>query len=158
MWMPKMEYELIDVGEGYFLIKFSSLDDLKFALEGPWIIYGHYQSVRKWFADFHRSSTAIDSTAVWVDPNTSYASKGRFARVCVEIDFGKAVVPKIEVDGRWYSVEYEGLPMICFHCGKFGHRDCSSFSIQAPTRYGHEAGAKGSNRQSVGKRLFKYGN
>ncbi|KAE8695713.1 hypothetical protein F3Y22_tig00110694pilonHSYRG00405 [Hibiscus syriacus] len=66
-WMPKAEYELIDVGEGYFLIKFSSLNDLKFALEeGPWIIYGHYLTVRKWFANFHMSSTTIESTAVWV--------------------------------------------------------------------------------------------
>ncbi|KAE8667911.1 hypothetical protein F3Y22_tig00112354pilonHSYRG00105 [Hibiscus syriacus] len=66
MWMPKVEYKLIDVGEGYFLIKFSSLDDLKFASEGLWIIYGHYLTVRKWFADFHPFSTTIDSTAVWV--------------------------------------------------------------------------------------------
>ncbi|KAE8727842.1 hypothetical protein F3Y22_tig00005294pilonHSYRG00127 [Hibiscus syriacus] len=126
MWMPKAEYELIYVGDGYFLANFSSLEDLRFALEGGlWIIYGHYLTVRKWFAEFHPSSTTIDSTAVWVrfpgllvqyyndrilfamrntfgralkvDPNTSYASKGRFARVCVEVDFGKALVPKIEV-------------------------------------------------------------
>ncbi|KAE8701043.1 hypothetical protein F3Y22_tig00110548pilonHSYRG00029 [Hibiscus syriacus] len=141
MWMPKVDYELIDVGDGYFLIKFSSLDDLCFALEeGPWIIYGHYLTVRKWFAEFYPSSTSIDSTVVWVrfpkllvhyynermlfamgntlgralkvDPNTSYASKGIFTSVCIEIDFGKALVPNIEIEERWYSIEYEGLPMI----------------------------------------------
>lgn len=42
----------------------------------------------------------------------------------MEIYFGKALVPKVCVDGVWHSVEYEGLPLICFKCGKFGHRDC----------------------------------
>ncbi|XP_039015574.1 uncharacterized protein LOC120145953 [Hibiscus syriacus] len=161
-WAPKADYELIDVGDGYFLTKFSSVDDLRFSIEeGPWIIYGHYLTVRRWFADFHPSSTTIDSTAVWVrfpelpihyysermlfamdntigralkvDPNTSYASKGRFARACVEVDFGKSLVPKIEVDNRWY---YEGLPLICFGCGKFGHRDCSSIVALASAEAG----------------------
>lgn len=27
-------------------------------------------------------------------------------------DFGKALVPKVCVDGVWHSVEYEGLPLM----------------------------------------------
>lgn len=50
--------------------------------------------------------------AVKVDSNTSFATKGRFARVCVEINFDKPLVPKICVDGDWKKVEYEGLPHI----------------------------------------------
>lgn len=37
------EYELIDLGTGYFLVKFTDVYDLQFALEeGPWILFGHY--------------------------------------------------------------------------------------------------------------------
>ena len=46
--------------------------------------------------------------AVKVDPNTRYAKKGRYARVCGEVDFSKPLVPKIQFEGRWQSVEYEG--------------------------------------------------
>nr|WMB96794.1 reverse transcriptase [Solanum melongena]WMB97016.1 reverse transcriptase [Solanum aethiopicum] len=65
--MPRSEFELIDLGSGFFLAKFSSYDDLQYAIEeGPWIIYGHYLTVRRWFPEFKPSETTIDSTAVWV--------------------------------------------------------------------------------------------
>ncbi|KAE8705631.1 GDP-mannose transporter GONST2 [Hibiscus syriacus] len=60
--------------------------------------------VRKWFPEFHPSSTTIDSKVVWVDSNTSFTSKGRFARVYVEIEFGHPLVPKIEVDDVWTAL------------------------------------------------------
>lgn len=48
--------------------------------------------------------------------------RGQFARMCVEVDLRKTLVPKLHV--RWieYPVEYEGLSLICFDCGGFGHR------------------------------------
>lgn len=45
-------------------------------------------------------------------------------RVCVEVDLNKPLVPRIYLDGQWQPVEYEGLPMICFKCGRSGHREC----------------------------------
>lgn len=48
-------------------------------------------------------------------------TKGRFARVCVEIDLTKPLVAKFWLDKRWYSVEYEGLHLICYKCGRYGH-------------------------------------
>ncbi|KAF7822242.1 ribonuclease H [Senna tora] len=46
---------------------------------------------------------------------------GKFARICVEINLKKQLVPQVEVRGRSYAVEYEGLHLICFHCGRYGH-------------------------------------
>ncbi|KAF7844981.1 uncharacterized protein G2W53_001886 [Senna tora] len=56
-----------------------------------------------------------------VDPTTSLTSRGKFARICVEINLKKQLVPQVEVRGRSYAVEYEGLHLICFHCGRYGH-------------------------------------
>lgn len=46
----------------------------------------------------------------------------KFARICVEVDLRKALVAKFNMNEQVYKVEYEGLNMICFHCGRFGHR------------------------------------
>ncbi|KAF7830686.1 LEAF RUST 10 DISEASE-RESISTANCE LOCUS RECEPTOR-LIKE PROTEIN KINASE-like 2.1 [Senna tora] len=56
-----------------------------------------------------------------VDPTTSLTSRGKFARICVEINLKKQLVPQVEVRGRSYAVEYEGLHLICFQCGRYGH-------------------------------------
>ncbi|XP_021275621.1 uncharacterized protein LOC110410309 [Herrania umbratica] len=53
---------------------------------------------------------------------TAYqATRRKFARMCVEIDLNKPLVPKIFIGGRWQKVEYERLRILCFHFGKFGH-------------------------------------
>ncbi|XP_021290562.1 uncharacterized protein LOC110421316 [Herrania umbratica] len=56
-----------------------------------------------------------------IDRTTSSATRGKFAHLCVEINLKKPLVPKIFIGGRWQKVEYEGLRMMCYHCGKFGH-------------------------------------
>ncbi|XP_057451938.1 uncharacterized protein LOC130743727 [Lotus japonicus] len=43
----------------------------------------------------------------------------RFARICVEVDLRKALVAKFTMNDQTYNVEYEGLNLICFHCGRF---------------------------------------
>ncbi|MED6201368.1 hypothetical protein PIB30_094244 [Stylosanthes scabra] len=48
--------------------------------------------------------------------------KGRYARICVEIDLSKQLVPKISVLGSELFLEYEGLHQICFSCEKYGHK------------------------------------
>lgn len=48
--------------------------------------------------------------------------RGRFARLCVEVDFCKKLVSKVQVTEHLLSVESGGLHLICFGCGKFGHR------------------------------------
>lgn len=60
--------------------------------------------------------------AVKVDHTTMEVSRGRYARVCVEIDLRKQLVPKISLLGQPQPIEYEGLHMICFQCGKYGHK------------------------------------
>ncbi|XP_045791942.1 uncharacterized protein LOC123886693 [Trifolium pratense] len=56
-----------------------------------------------------------------VDINTLNVERGKFARVCVEVDLTVPVVGKIWVNGHWYKVQYEGLRLICTNCGCYGH-------------------------------------
>lgn len=60
--------------------------------------------------------------------------RGQFARICVEIDLQKTLVPMVRVRTKEYNVEYEGLGLICFECGRFGHRrdQCPLTMKQAP--------------------------
>ncbi|KAL4330130.1 hypothetical protein AHAS_Ahas13G0369300 [Arachis hypogaea] len=57
-----------------------------------------------------------------VDRTTSIHSRGKVARICVEINLVKQLEPRILVLGCELHLEYEGLYQICFACGKYGHR------------------------------------
>ncbi|KAK4283808.1 hypothetical protein QN277_000720 [Acacia crassicarpa] len=48
--------------------------------------------------------------------------RARYARICVELDLQKSLVPRVVAAGEVFNVEYEGLKLICFECGKYGHR------------------------------------
>lgn len=61
-------------------------------------------------------------TMLRVDNHTSNQSRGNFTRLCVEIDLDHELVPSFTTLGREFFVEYEGLHLICFGCGKYGHR------------------------------------
>lgn len=56
-----------------------------------------------------------------IDSNTTLAIRGKFAHVCVEISLTKPLVGQIVLDGGWQKVEYEGLFIVCFHYGCYGH-------------------------------------
>lgn len=73
-------------------------------------------------------------TPIRVDQNTLWVERGKFARVCVEIDLTKPVVGKIWLNGHWYQVQYEGLHLICASCGCYGHlaRNCEKNQAYKP--------------------------
>ncbi|KAK2659814.1 hypothetical protein Ddye_006347 [Dipteronia dyeriana] len=56
-----------------------------------------------------------------VDPITENQARGRFARICVEIDITKPLLGSLSVDDRSIRVEYESLGLICFKCGRYEH-------------------------------------
>lgn len=117
---------------------------------GPWIILDHYVTVRKWQHDFKPAEAEEDSTAIWVrfpqlpisyynekvlyhiakaigkplkiDINTAMAARGKYARVCIEMDLKKPLIPQVAIGKYNYVVEYEHIHTFCFHCGRVGHR------------------------------------
>jgi hypothetical protein len=137
------------------MVKFDLEADRKKVISGgPWMILDHYVAIRPWTTNFISSQVKINKTLVWirfpsleieyydeslllalatavgrpvkVDIHTLDASRGKFARVCIEIDLDKPVVGKVWFRDFWYHVEYEGLHLMCKSCGIYGHvaRNC----------------------------------
>lgn len=150
LWARKGIISIVDMANDFFLVKFSAEDDFNRALtKGPWLIFDHYLSVRKWFPTFDPSKTPINSVCAWVrfpdlpfdcydkkflkcfgnkigrtvkvDATTELQARGKYARVCVEIDLNKPLLSKYKLDGRTFFIEYESMHYICFKCGLYGH-------------------------------------
>nr|KYP68757.1 hypothetical protein KK1_022398 [Cajanus cajan]KYP68759.1 hypothetical protein KK1_022400 [Cajanus cajan] len=158
-WAKTGSVRLIDLSQDYYLVQFASEEDYKHALfEGPWLIADHYIVVQRWRPFFTVTAKQTRKIAariripglpielfndrfLWrvgsklgtmlkIDKLTSIQSRGRFARICVEIDLKKKLVPQIDVLGHILKLEYEGLHSICFKCGKYGHKQSSCPQFQ----------------------------
>lgn len=167
IWCTKDRVEVIDLGQDVFLFKFNNGNDMERALYGgPWFILNHYLMLTKWKPDFRPSQSAFDKIMVWirfpelpleyydktalfaiaekvgkpikVDYATDNMARGRYARVCIELDLSKALVSKVWVAKAWQNVEYENLSLVCFQCGKIGHRrdQCSYGEGAQKGKYG----------------------
>lgn len=150
LWKLVGGFELMDVDNGYYMVKFELEEDRKKVIGGgPWMVFDNYLSVAPWSPEFVSSIARVEKILVWVrfpgmnlvyydeslllamaaavgrsikvDEHTLKVEEDRFARVCVEIDLNQPVVGKNRVRGTWYKVEYEGLHVICGDCGCYGH-------------------------------------
>ncbi|KAI9078224.1 hypothetical protein K1719_039838 [Acacia pycnantha] len=149
LWKPTSPFKLTDLDEECFLVRFQGdLDYQNALLSGPWMIYGHYLTVQPWTPSFKPQNHVINHVIGWirlpklllhyhksvirsigsvfgevirVDYNTDSGDRGKFARIAVSLDLTKPLTSKIMVDGELIFVEYEGLPTICFQCGRYDH-------------------------------------
>ncbi|CAN0928867.1 hypothetical protein LINGRAHAP2_LOCUS36719 [Linum grandiflorum] len=51
---------------------------------------------------------------------TEEGARGKYARVCVEVDLTKPLLSKYKLEGKKYLISYEGLKDLCTICGKYG--------------------------------------
>uniref|UniRef100_A0A2N9GVI8 Reverse transcriptase domain-containing protein n=1 Tax=Fagus sylvatica TaxID=28930 RepID=A0A2N9GVI8_FAGSY len=160
MWKTSGNFSCVDLGLGFFLIRFESKEGFEDVLKGgPWFIGEHFLSLRPWVPNFRASEASVSSVAVWVrlpelpveyyhkdsllqigsglgpvlrvDFNTAAGTRGRFARLCIQIDIDKPLTRTMIVGKTRLAVIYEGVGLLCFHCGKIGHR-CEWCPIRAP--------------------------
>lgn len=130
LWKLKAGFEMLDIGNSFFTIKFDIEEDrIKVNQEDPWMIFDHYLTVRAWSGDLISQEAKIDTTMVCisfpglylfyydesiilamaatvgkpikVDTNTKDVRRGRFARVCVEVDLTKPVVGRVWMKNYW---------------------------------------------------------
>jgi hypothetical protein len=149
-WKLRGGWQLIDIPNDYFVVKFNLEEDANHVLcGGPWILAGQTLVVQRWRPDFDPLNETISRMALWVringlpvkyfnesiiakigsligtvvkvDQLTLAQARGMFARVCVEIDLEKPLKPFVEVESGTFGIVYEGLSMVCFGCGCYGH-------------------------------------
>lgn len=65
----------------------------------------------------------IIGTTLKVDTNTAQQARGKFSRICVEMDLDNPLVPFYEFDGDFLRFEYVGIHMVCLTCGRYGHSE-----------------------------------
>ena len=69
-----------------------------------------------------------------VDTHTATEAKGRYARICVQVDVSKPLITSVRIGHRNQPVTYEGVSKLCFSCGRLGHRkETCQFTIRSPS-------------------------
>lgn len=150
IWHPKSKMELITLENDYYLVKFASALDYEFVkFGGPWMIMDHYLIVKEWTPNFDPMTDTTEKMLVWVrfpnlpmeyydqsflfrvgekigrpimiDGATTLTSRGKFARLCVEVDITKPLLARFWLRDKIRRIEYEGIHLICFRCGIYGH-------------------------------------
>ncbi|KAI8566029.1 hypothetical protein RHMOL_Rhmol02G0007400 [Rhododendron molle] len=151
LWNLEGLFTPVDLGLGFYLIRFESRSDYnKVYTGGPWVIQDHYLTVKKWQPDFKADKATAITTAVWmrfpflpyeyydeeslftiakelgkplkVDINTIAGIRASYARVCVELDLSQPLEVSVAIRNEDYLIEYEHIHLICFECGRVGHR------------------------------------
>jgi len=152
----KGQLDYLDLGNGWILFRFSNLHDISLVWNGrPWHVSGLNLVLKRWEPFFDPFSATIQTIDQWVkitrlplelweeetlkhllkdvgqfirvDDITLNRSKGKFARVCMNIDITKPLrgslfipVPNqprpLEV-----PISYEGLHEVCAVCGSEAH-------------------------------------
>jgi len=166
MWKPIGKMDCMDFGHDFFLIKFSvKKNHSKVLRRGTWFVGGHYLSIYYWEPNSRSSTANVSSVAVWIqlpelsieyyeplvlsdivkaiglvlriDTHTVIESRGRFAKLCVQICFNKPLVRNIKVGGLDQPVQYEGITALCFLCGRVGHKaESCPYKAKVPKKVG----------------------
>ncbi|XP_010474076.1 PREDICTED: uncharacterized protein LOC104753532 [Camelina sativa] len=154
---------VIDLPRQFFMVRFELEDEYLTALTGgPWRAFGSYLMVLAWTSEFDTLVDEIVTTLGWirlsnipvsfyhkallmiivkglgkpvkVDLTTLNFERGRFARICVEVNLKRLLKGTIMINGERYFVSYEGLKNICSLCGMFGHvvHSCPRKSVVQP--------------------------
>ncbi|KAA3462487.1 reverse transcriptase [Gossypium australe] len=103
LWRLEGNYKIMDLDNDYFLFKFQQ----KSYYIHLWQFGGLFFCVGR---------------VIRIDWNTEDVQRGGFARVCIDLDLTKPSCSSVRLGKVCQRVEYDGLQLICFQCGKFGHR------------------------------------
>lgn len=115
LWKLVGKIDCVGLGKEFFLVQFLVKEDYEAVLRnGPWFTGGNFLSIRPWEPDFKPSEANISSVVDWVrlnelpieyydvealqiignticrvlriDTHTANESRGRFARLCIQVD------------------------------------------------------------------------
>lgn len=67
VWKPAGGFDILDVDNGFYMVKFDLETDREKALsDGPWMLYDHYLAVSRWTPEFVSPNAKVDRTTVWI--------------------------------------------------------------------------------------------
>ena len=124
---------------------------------------GHYLSIRGWKPNFRPENANLSYVAMWVrllglpieyyelsvlrdigkvigpvlriDTHTASETRGRFVRLCLQVNFDEPIVKLVEVSGIDQPVQYEGISSLCFSYGQVGHKtEGCSYKTRLPEK------------------------
>ena len=149
LWKLIRKLDFIDLQKEFYLIWFGLKEDYSEVLEkGLWFIE-HFLSIRLWEPNFKPSSVNVSCIAIWVrlsklpieyyeleilkqigksichvlkiNTYTAAETRGRYARLCIQVDIEKPLTTLIILRGWEQSISYKGIHKLCFTCDQIGH-------------------------------------
>ena len=83
--------------------------------------------LNKLFIEYYNSEALLHirksiGNVLRVDTHTATEARGRFARLCVQIDAEKLLITTVLIGKFEHQVCYEGIQKLCFSCGRISHR------------------------------------
>ena len=151
LWKPAGRLDCVDLGNGFFLTRFYLREDFETVLKrGLWFISEHFLSIRLWMPNFRSAMANVSSIAIWirlnellieyynakvlhqigktisnvlrVDTHTASETRGRFARLCVQVDVNKPLATAILIGKFEQPICYKGIHKLCLVYGRMGHK------------------------------------
>ena len=166
LWKPSVRMDCVNLGHGFFLIKFSDDSDYDKVLRGgPWFIGEHFLAIKPWEPYFKASKATFSAVAVWIrllelpiefydptvlreiggaigqvlriDSYTAMGTRASYAHLCFQVDLTKPLIMAVRVGKLRQKVLYEGISSLCFCCGRFGHKlESCNYHIQPMVKTG----------------------
>ncbi|KAI9103629.1 hypothetical protein K1719_023252 [Acacia pycnantha] len=156
LWERKGNIDVFDLENDFYLVNFQNMEDYMDALTGgPWVIMDAYLNVARWRPEFCPKNARIESVVAWVrfpdllaplfnkkfllnlgnaigkairlDVHTAQRARGKFARMCVELDLTKPLVPEFNVEGQTLSIAYESLGICVLSVDELGIRGTAAW-------------------------------
>lgn len=133
LWGGSQGFSVIDLENNFYLVWFRNESDAHHALtQGPWTILGHYLTVQQWNPQFDSTNDKIDSIVAWIrlpgmplhyyhkrvirmlgqiigkvikiDYNTESATRGKFARIAVQVSLDKPLCSQFLLHGKLQKI------------------------------------------------------
>ncbi|KAI9096372.1 hypothetical protein K1719_026091 [Acacia pycnantha] len=127
MWKPQQPLKVVPLSNEYYIVSFSSKEDRDYAYHEDC-----QRRIAVWvrIPDLPMELCTVESLGmignmigkmIKIDRSMSIYDKGGFARICVEVDLQKPLLSAFTAFGADKQLVYEGLHLVCFECGLYGH-------------------------------------
>ncbi|XVF17251.1 hypothetical protein REPUB_Repub10bG0103700 [Reevesia pubescens] len=110
MWKLSGDFELIDLGYGFYVVKFAYTEDRSKVMTGEqWKIMDHYLVVQRWISNFKPSNATIGSTAAWIQlPGQKIACKKSMDEdIAADHEEVQSLLVVVEGGGPWMLLSDE---------------------------------------------------